>query len=400
VDAARSCDWILIAPGVYREQVLVRTPDLHLRGLDRNRVVIDGGHSPGNGIRVAADNVSVENLTVRDFDRRFPNDDATGNEILWNGVHGWRGSYLTTFDTGLEGGYGLYARASTNGDWEHVYASGFDDAGLYVGACRDCRATITEAVAERNALGFSGSNSSGHLILEDSLFRDNTIGVALDSTQSDPPPPQLGTCNAGSNRNPTPRITTTTVQRCTIVRGNRFTANDNLTAPSNTASARPGWGIGIVLLGTYGDLLADNVLGGNRNAGILALEFPYTQSKRSPAIRFQLAGNSLVANTISDSALGILLEGGLYGSRRSLNNCVAGNRYPTSLPADLARFDCRYASTPNPDAATSRRILSLVTDWHSRVAHMQPVAQPAPPAQPTMPQPCRRVPTNPVCPTH
>src|SRR5260370_39340738 len=50
VDAARPGDWILIYPGVYHEGtkewptagVWIQTPDLHIRGLDRNRVIIDG----------------------------------------------------------------------------------------------------------------------------------------------------------------------------------------------------------------------------------------------------------------------------------------------------------------------------------------------------------------------
>jgi hypothetical protein len=51
VDAARSGDWILIYPGVYHEKsrwptagVWIQKPDLHIRGLDRNRVIIDGSN--------------------------------------------------------------------------------------------------------------------------------------------------------------------------------------------------------------------------------------------------------------------------------------------------------------------------------------------------------------------
>ena len=52
VDAARPGDWILIYPGVYHEGtkewptagVWIQTPDLHIRGLDRNRVIIDGSN--------------------------------------------------------------------------------------------------------------------------------------------------------------------------------------------------------------------------------------------------------------------------------------------------------------------------------------------------------------------
>src|SRR5881392_3292538 len=52
VNAARPGDWILVGPGDYHEQgikkadepagVLIRTPGIHLRGMDRNGVVVDG----------------------------------------------------------------------------------------------------------------------------------------------------------------------------------------------------------------------------------------------------------------------------------------------------------------------------------------------------------------------
>src|SRR5215831_17966398 len=50
VGAAQPGDWILIYPGVYHEKsrqwptagVWIQKPDLHIRGLDRNRVIIDG----------------------------------------------------------------------------------------------------------------------------------------------------------------------------------------------------------------------------------------------------------------------------------------------------------------------------------------------------------------------
>src|SRR5213595_598232 len=48
VDAARPGDWILVAPGDYHESpgngtgVLITTPDIHLRGMDRNTTIVDG----------------------------------------------------------------------------------------------------------------------------------------------------------------------------------------------------------------------------------------------------------------------------------------------------------------------------------------------------------------------
>jgi pectin methylesterase-like acyl-CoA thioesterase len=109
VDAAQPGDYILIAPGDYHERddagqtgaatfstgdhggVVIHTPDLHLRGMNRATVVVDGtkpgaptcssahqdqnfgpvvhGKAQGrNGIVVwKADHVSIENLTVCNF---------------------------------------------------------------------------------------------------------------------------------------------------------------------------------------------------------------------------------------------------------------------------------------------------------------------------------------------
>ena len=41
VDQAQPCDWVVIPPGTYAESIVVTTPNLHLRGLNRNTVVLD-----------------------------------------------------------------------------------------------------------------------------------------------------------------------------------------------------------------------------------------------------------------------------------------------------------------------------------------------------------------------
>src|SRR5690348_335995 len=80
VDEAQPCDWVLIPPGTYRESVVVQTDGIHLRGLNRNTVILDGGHTRDtNGIQVLASGVSIENLTVRNFDRAT-RDGGNGNQ--------------------------------------------------------------------------------------------------------------------------------------------------------------------------------------------------------------------------------------------------------------------------------------------------------------------------------
>jgi hypothetical protein len=388
VAQARPCDWILVAPGVYRGAVTIRVPDLHLRGLDRNRVVLDGGHRIGNGITVEADDVSIENLTVRDFDRRTPNDDATGTQVLWRGVRGWWGRYLTTYDDGLLGGYGLWASGSRDGAFDHVYASGFDDSGLYVGACRDCRALVEHALAEHDLVGLAATNASGHFLVERSVFRGNAVGVSFNSSLSDPPPPQLGTCDAGANRSPTPLLQTTRLARCTVFRENRVVDNNAVDVPSNTAGVRPGAGIGIDLLGSYGDLIAQNLIVGNRNIGVLGLQLPL----HGPA-RFALAGNRIAGNWISGSQLAIALA----GTDSSIDNCLQGNHAAPTEPAVRALFSCTRATTPPLPARSTRQVLALVTRLHARLAAHPRRSQPVPPPRPTMPAPCRDAPPSPLC---
>jgi hypothetical protein len=410
VNAARPCDWILIAPGIYRESVRISKPRLHLRGLDRNSTIIDGGHRKGaNGIVVnKADGVWIENLTVRNFDRASRDDDTAGNQIWWNGgdesgkigAHGWHGNYLTTYDDGLLGGYGLFVSNSVGGEWNSVYASGFNDSGLYVGACPDCQATVSHALAENNAVGFSGTNAGGRLVVQDSLFRDNGVGVVPNSLPNDEPPPQLGTCDSASNTTPTPTIASTDVARCTIFRRNRILDNGNLTTPANSTTAQIPWGIGLLLLGTYGDDVEGNVITGNPNFGLLAMENPVPFPPTPKTIYFQVSGNRVAGNTLGGAKYADLaLEGGLFGSKQSVNNCFAGNRVAgKTLPADLGPWACSNPTTPNSDSVTTGQlfgtILQLSTEAQARRAQPQPV----PPPQPTMPRPCLGPPgRSPLC---
>jgi nitrous oxidase accessory protein NosD len=99
VNAANPGDGILVAPGDYKGAVRIKKDDIHLRGLNRNSVIVDGTNSgkacsskkgdqnfkrgdDGNGIEVfKADGVYIENLTACNFL-------GEGNQIWWNGGDG------------------------------------------------------------------------------------------------------------------------------------------------------------------------------------------------------------------------------------------------------------------------------------------------------------------------
>ena len=411
VDAAKPGDWILIDSGVYHGPVVVRTAHLRLRGMDRNAVVLDGQHQAGNGIEVVkVDGVSIENLTVHDFDRASP-DGQGGNEIWWNGgdgsgrigLHDWNGRYLTTFDTGLLGGYGLFISNAESGSLDHSYASGFNDSGVYLGACRDCDAVMSNLLVENNALGYSGTNASGHVLVRDSIFRFNSNGIGPNSLNNDDqPPPQDGSCDSGDNTSATPTFSSTSIARCTIFENNIVSSNGNFSAPANSIAASVPWGNGFVLVGTYADLISGNSILGNPSAGILGFENPNPFPATADTIYFQLSGNAVVGNTFArnatnpdPSAADITVQGGSFGSMQSTNNCFSGNTLTTTIPPLLeGAWGCDQQTTPNPGSDAINYIFSLQTASQARTA----VPQPVPPPQPTMPFPCDGAPANPLCP--
>lgn len=177
VDAAEPGDLVLVGPGVYKETVTVTTPGLTLRGTDRNEVILDGEFTRENGVFVVADGVAVENMTARSY---------TTNGFFWNGVTGYRGSYLTAIDNRV---YGIYPFDSVDGLIEHSYASGSEDGGYYIGQCDPCRAVLTDSVAERNGMAYSGTNSSGEIYVVNNVFRDNQSGVVPNTLDSELYPP-------------------------------------------------------------------------------------------------------------------------------------------------------------------------------------------------------------------
>ena len=99
---------------------------------------------------------------------------------------------------------------------EHIYSSGFNDSGIYIGACQECKAHVDNATIENNAVGYSGSNSGGELIIENSVFAHNSDGIVPNGENpGDGPPPNDGQCHRKNERhpNPTPHFESTAIER-------------------------------------------------------------------------------------------------------------------------------------------------------------------------------------------
>jgi hypothetical protein len=291
---------------------------------------------------------------------------------------------------------------------------------MYLGACQECKARVTGAVMENNALGYSGSNSGGKLLIEDSLFRRNSIGVAPNSENpGDGPPPQDGECERPEiPSTPTPLITTTNIPRCTIIRYNVITENNNLNTPVNGSIEAAPWGAGIELPGDYADLVEKNLITNNPTNGVLGLEYPnpFTPGNGfEGTIFFQLAGNRISENAFAKngydpnwSSSGFTGDVSLISSfaelfggptSQSTNNCVSGNLFTdATYPAKIqGTWGCQNKTTPVPGGgeAGAGYILGLIKEANEL---RKPEDQKAPPPQATMPKPCSGVPSNPLCP--
>ncbi len=475
VDASRSGDWILVAPGDYHETddithppsgadhgdfggVLITKSDIHLRGMDRNTVVVDGtksgastactanpalqsfgtvgsdGKAAGrNGIVVwKANDVSVENLTVCNF---LSGSGDAGNEIWWNGgddsgqigLQGYTGRYLTATSTYYGGEataaqYGIFSSNSHGpGLWDQLYASNFNDSGMYVGGCRQvCGTTIDHAWMEFSALGYSGTNSGGAIVIENSQFDNNKDGVDTNTQiDGDAPAPQNGDCPGTA----TSLITHT--RSCWVFIHNSVHDNNNPDVPqAGSASAGP-TGTGMTVSGGTNDTVMDNTFANNGAWGILFVPYP---DSNPPVLGQTCAGtggaeltgfgcvydpkgDALLDNTFThDAYFGnqsnadfgqIVINGG--GAR----NCFAGNTAPTgSVPAGLEQSQptCNGAlAVANSGGALLGQVLCDTgigtCPPGSRYPQLTVITmRPLPSTLPSMPNPCSGVPANAWCP--
>ena len=477
VNAARPGDWILVGPGDYHETadetgphgnpavgamggVYITKSGLTVRGMNRSSVIVDGTragakpcsaapkaqnygaagkkgtHVGRNGILVwKASDVSVENLTVCNF---LAGTGASGNEVWWNGgdgsgkigLHGYWSSYLTATSTFFSkettaAEYGVFSSNSAGpAKWNQLYASNMNDSGTYVGAChRACNVVLDHLWMENNALGYSGTNSGGTIVIENSQFDHNQDGLDTNSAVvGDPPAPQDGKC-LGGRRSP---ITHTT--SCWVVMHNDIHNNNNPKAPAAGSAAAGPVGTGMTVSGGRFDTVMDNTVASNGAWGVLFL--PYAQTGKPSlgqtckgAGGHELApfgcvldpeGDALLHNTFrhngyfgnpSNSDYGqITLSGG------EPRNCFVGNKAPDgSAPANLEKTQhtCgakTKAARPGGNLLTQvlcdTGLAPCPTGAHYPKPNGTVVLTPLPHGLPTMPNPCAGVPANPWCPRH
>jgi hypothetical protein len=392
VDAAHPGDWILIGPGDYKTRssrapagrsdtaagILITTPRVYVRGMNRNTVVVDGTksgpacsrarrdqnlgpHGKGgadglNGIMVwKAANVWVQNLTACNFLSGHGN---AGNEIWWNGGdgsgkiggHGYVGSYLSATSTfyrpnDTPANYGIFTSAWTGGSWFQTYASNFADSGYYIGACQQrCNQTIDRAHSEFNALGYSGTNSGGQLVIKNSEFNDNQDGFDTDSENNDPPSPQNGAC---PNNGISP---VTHTHSCWVLMNNYIHDNNNPNVPEVGQAGATPLGVGLSLSGARNDTVMHNRIVRNNAWGVL---IQVQQADGPPCI-----GGTLNFNVLGILTLPCLFDG--YGAAILKNSFAHNGSYGHATNGDIASLNFEsgnpvscYRGNTNPAGLTT-----------------------------------------------
>jgi hypothetical protein len=469
VNAAKPNDWILIGPGDYKTSsaqrvpgqptlaagVLVTKAGLYLRGMNRNSVIVDGT-KPGsakcsrkaadqnlgpkgsggpvglNGILVwRAKNVWVQNLTACNF---LGGTGESGNQIWWDAKlgtigHGFFGSYLNATSTyfnpahpNAAATYGIFSSRWSGGTWDQTYASNFNDSGYYIGACKQiCNQVVDHAHGEFNALGYSGSNSGGNLVVKNSEFDNNQDGFDTNSQNGDEPSPQNGACP----NNAVSPITHT--HSCWVFMHNYVHDNNNPNAPALGSAAAGPVGTGMSLSGARNDTVMNNRFVNNKAWGTIVVNYPDSGkpciggTPNSPILGkgsclYDEWGDAIIHNTYTNN--------GGYGNPTNgdfdqLNfephpsDCFRGNVDTAgSLSPDAAKLEMQYPVCTTTPVAANFNIpfvnevlcdssISLPPfgcqpgDHYPTATHI--VMHPLPKGLKTMPNPCVGVPANPWC---
>jgi hypothetical protein len=491
VDAARPGDWVLIGPGDYHEPgnrvppgaagddmagaaVLVTTPNIWIRGMDRNGVVLDGtkpgapqcspaaadqnlGPLDSNGLPTGrngmivfkASGVSMENLTACNF---ISGDLTPGDELWFDGggstgtqqQGSWRGAYLSATSSYFGGEnqntqYGIYSSNGYGpGVFTQVYANNMGDAAFYIGACPDCNAVLDHAHGQNSSEGYSGTNSGGHLIIQNSEFDHNYIGIVTNSQNNDDQPsPQSGHC-PGNETGPTG------THSCWLVTHNSVHDNNNPNVPFNSEVSGVPVGVGVMIVGGRYDTVDANDIHDNGAWGVLLVPevdtekwIPIAHCKGGFGLRalsfcyYDDWGNEIENNTVNHNGFfgnptnGDLAEisnlhdpgncwhGNVDSSGRGINatHYQLGRSGVTTAPRGLQQFPHNTCGIPNRGAGLVS-ILSLevacnseflgpckTTPYTNYPRRTGVQLMPLPP-QPSMPNPCYYVPRNPWCPNN
>ena len=394
VDASEEGSLILIDEGTYKEAVDVAgKPNITIRGVDRNKVILDGEFKLENGIRVLeTDGVVLENMTARNY---------LSNGFFFTGSDYYRGSYLTAY---RNGDYGLYSFDAYHGQWDNSLGWGSPDAGIYIGECYKCDAVIDNIDSQYNGLGYSGTNSGGDLYIVNSLFANNRAGVVPNSGSYELCYPSRDTTIVGNIVHDNNYMDGDGIDVSLLAQGNGILAAGAVraTIERNLVYNHELTGIGLV---PFPEEDANDLAPTHdkwdqpcsETHDLPVPEIPADQCKDVPGL---LKGcvviwspfeNSVKDNVVSDSGVADLAVStvdllGTGETTETLGNCFTGNTFTTSAPQDLENLaPCGAASNGGDWSVGALDLLGLLGSPAPKPPKDTYRGTPIPEAQESMP---------------
>lgn len=316
VDRAQPGSTVVVRPGTYKESVIVRTPDLVIRGLDRFRTILHGEDERNNGIVIdGVPDVKIKDLTIRNhlhsgiFVDRADRYTVQRVDLIKNRTHGLRSS--RSFD-------GLIAK---------VFAWGSGDSGLQIADCFSCSVIFRSVRASHSFMGLSAQNATG-VVVRRSKFTTNGAGIVLFSASPDP--------RGG---------------RAAHLSGNLVRDNNNSTIPAAGISDTYGipFGTGIWLAGVANGSVIDNAIEDHERYGILVSQ---SLDGTMPPVN-----NAVTINSVGSSGTYDLAWDGAGGDNCFQENDFAGATGPaeieTTYPCSARPFDGTPFDPVAEDVATA-----------------------------------------------
>jgi len=235
VKAANPGDTIQVMPGTYHETVYVDKDDIRIIGVikDGKRATLNGEGKLNDAFLYSGNNFVVENFVITKY---------KGNGIMGQAGNNFEIRNNIIVDTGV---YGIFPQLGKNGIVEYNVISGIEDAAIYVGMSDNIHVAYNDVF--ENVAGIEIENSR-HAIVENNNVFNNTGGILAFIT------PGL------------PIKTTYDV----IIRNNFIYDNNhkNFAAVGSTVAGIPA-GTGILIMAADDVVVEDNIIRGNKTAGIL-----------------------------------------------------------------------------------------------------------------------------------
>lgn len=360
VDKAHKGDKIAVLPGKYVEGVVVeghKKDGLTIEGMKLKHgklkkgkpknVILEGknaktpdGSTANNGIEGAGVNdLTIKNLWARNYGANglFVHDPDIGTPDD-NGRFDCNDYLFKNTIASFNRAYGLFAFGCVGGRMTKSTGFGQGDSAFYVGASppQDTPKTtrLDHLDGHENVLGYSGTNSR-YVVIEDSNFYNNGVGVVPNTLDSEPFEPSANGVIRNNNifwNNFNYFLPSSRVK--TVSDGLGQVAGQTIQYPT---------GVGIVLLGTTGWKIENNNIFGNFEWGSAIVADPTNSGDDAIPFDNQFLNNQNGRSGTDTNAVDFFNQGAGTG------NCFSGNVSSTFDPSPSAVTPLLYPPCPGTD---------------------------------------------------